>query len=266
MSDVVLSAEKHFEALREVVWARFRARHRECTRERFDDAYAEWWTRELERSRAGRPSRADAPAAFVTEAVRRVLVDEARARARGVARDEKGSVELVDLASQVHAADGCDTAGQARYEALAHRVLTLVRGRLSERELRVFVWSFLYLRSTDATAAALGLSAPRVKKDRKRIATKVGGEVWAILGGELELCAAYEDKKLLAVFELLTEHAEDCPTCRAALGGVRRGALAIAGPAELLVLGGASEGATHVLSDAVDNVMVRIHGMLHRTA
>lgn len=266
MSDVVLSAEKHFEALREGVWSRFCGRHRWCDRDRFDEAYAEWWTREVERAASGRPSRAAAPAAFVAEAVHRVMIDDSRSRARGLGRDEKQSLELVDIGTQADAAAGQDTADQAAYEALAHRVLTLVRGRLTPRELRVFVWSFLYLQSTDATAAALSLSPPRVKKDRKKIAAKVGQEVWAVLSGELDLCATYEDKRLLAVFEILTVHVEDCPTCRAALGGVRRGALSIIGPAEVLALSSASEGATHALSHLFDSLTLRLHGLVNRAS
>ncbi len=264
MSDTILSAEAHFEALREAVWTRFSARHRTCTRDAFEDAYAEWWTREVERAAAGRPSHAEAPTAFVAEAVHRVLIDDLRARARGLAREDKGKLEIIDLDAQMAAADTDDTASQASYEALAHRVVTLVRGRLSERELKVFVWSYLYLQSTDRTAVALGLSHPRVKKDRKRIATKVGQEVWAVLSGELELCAAYEDKHLLAVFEILTVHVEDCPTCRAALGGVRRGALAICGPVELLALAGGAEEATHAVAHLIDGVAARLHGLAHR--
>lgn len=266
MSDVVLSAEKHFEVLREVVWARFCGRHRRCDRDRFDEAYAEWWAREVEREASGRPSRASAPAAFVAEAVHRVLIDDARSRARGLGREDKHSLEFVDLDSQVSAAGAYDTAAQAGYEALAHRVLTLVRGRLTARELRVFVWSFLYLQSTDATAAALGLSPPRVKKDRTKIAAKVGEEVWAVLSGELDLCATYEDKRLQAVFEILTVHVEDCATCRAALGGMRRGALSIVGPAELLALSTTSEGATHALSHVFDSIVLRFNGVIHRAS
>ena len=40
--ETVLSAEEHFEILREAVWVRFCARHRSADRERFDDLYAEW--------------------------------------------------------------------------------------------------------------------------------------------------------------------------------------------------------------------------------
>ena len=40
--DVVLSAERHFEGLREAVWVRFCARHRASDRDRFDDLYSEW--------------------------------------------------------------------------------------------------------------------------------------------------------------------------------------------------------------------------------
>lgn len=264
MTDV-LCAEEHFESLREAVWVRFCARHRGRDRDHFEDLYAEWWTREVERAAKGSPSRAAAPAAFVAEAVHRVFIDDTRARARGLARDDKGALEVVDLDAQLDAAAGSDTAGQAGYEALAHRVLTLVRGRLSERELRVFVWSYLYLQPTEKTADALGLSLPRVKKDRKRVAGKIGEEVWQVLNGELDLCAAYEEKSLAAIFEILTVHVEDCPTCATALGGMRKGALAVVGP-EALVLGTATEGATHVLSDLAHSVAVRVHGMLHRGA
>jgi len=152
----------------------------------------------------------------------------------------------------------------AAYEALAHRVLTLVQGRLSERETRVFVWSFLYMQPSEATATALGLSLPRVKKDRKRIVTKVGTQVWAVLGGELDLCAAYREQSLPAIFEILSVHVEDCPACAAALGGVRRGALAIVGPEMLVLTAASSEGAAHVLADLVHGAAVRLNGLLHR--
>ena len=49
MSDVLLSPDLHFEQLREAVWRRLSARERSCSRERFEDAYAEWWSREVER-------------------------------------------------------------------------------------------------------------------------------------------------------------------------------------------------------------------------
>src|SRR3954447_18805928 len=145
MTDVVLRADEHFEGLREPVWSRFRARHGLFGRDRFEDAYAEWWTRELERAADGRPSRAAAPAAFVAEAVHRVLIDEARARARGLGRDEKATLELLDLDAHDHIPAPGDTVDTAHYEAMAHRVLHLVRDRLTDRELRVFVWSYLYL-------------------------------------------------------------------------------------------------------------------------
>ena len=141
MTETVLRAEEHFEGLRAAVWARFRARHGLFSRDRFDDAYAEWWTRELERAAAGRPSRVGAPVAFVTEAVHRVLLDDGRARARGLGREEKNTLELVDLDDQLDLAHHDDTAATAHYEAVAHRVLGLVRDRLSPRELQVFVLS-----------------------------------------------------------------------------------------------------------------------------
>src|SRR3954454_16651892 len=135
MPDVVLSAEAHFETLREAVWARFPARHGLYSRDRFEDAYSEWWTRELERAAARRPSRAGAHAAFVAEAVHRVLIDDARARARGLARDQKAALELVALEGQLHVAGGGDTAAPAHYEAVVHRVLHLDRHRLTRRDL-----------------------------------------------------------------------------------------------------------------------------------
>lgn len=255
----VLSAEEHFETLRESVWARFAARHRGQDRSKFEDLYAEWWAREVERAANGTPSRATAPAAFIAEAVHHVLIDDARARARGLGRGEKGSLEFVDIDDQYRTAAPADTASTATYEALVHRVLTLIQGRLSERERRVFVWSYLYLQPSEAAATALGLSVPRVKKDRKKIATKVGGEVWSVLAGELDLCAVYDEKSLPAVFEILTTHVEDCPVCGEALGGVRRGALAVIGP-ELLVLGAGAEHVTHGLSD----LLARLNLLIHR--
>src|SRR4051812_9854053 len=260
MTDVVLRADEHFEGLREPVWSRFRARHGLFGRDRFEDAYAEWWTRELERAADGRPSRAAAPAAFVAEAVHRVLIDEARARARGLGRDEKATLELVDLDDQRDVAHDDDTAAAAHYEAVAHRILALVRDRLTPRERQVFVWSYLYLQTSERTAAALGLSEPRVKKDRKKVATKVGAEVWSVLSGELSLCAAYGDKQLAAVFEVLTDHAEDCRECARALGGMRRGAVAAVAPIELLALGGAEP------LDALDALLAKLTAPLHRVA
>ena len=56
-----------------------------------------------------------------------MLIDEARARARGLGRGEKGGLEIVDLDSAVGAAAASTTADEAVYEALVHRVLTLVR-------------------------------------------------------------------------------------------------------------------------------------------
>ncbi len=260
-ADVVLSAEQHFETLREAVWVRFCARHRTSDRERFDDLYAEWWAREAERAAKGSPSRAAAPAAFIAEAVHHVLIDDARARARGLGRDAKASLELVDIDRQRAAAAADDTATTAAYEALVHRVLTLVRDHLSDRETRVFVWSFLYLQPSAVTAEALGLSLPRVKKDRRRIAAKVGREVWAVLARELDLCAAYDEKSLPAIFEVLTVHVEDCSVCAHALGGLRRGALVVIGP-ELLAI----ETSTHLVSDAMASLAARTHGVLHRGA
>src|SRR4051812_8913708 len=142
MTETVLRADEHFDALREPVWVRFRARHGSLARDRFDDAYAEWWTRELERAADGRPSRAAAPVAFVAEAVHRVVIDDARSRARGLPRDKKSALELVDIDDQVDVADDGDVVAAAHYEAIVHRVLHLVRDRLSPRELRVFVFSF----------------------------------------------------------------------------------------------------------------------------
>jgi DNA-directed RNA polymerase specialized sigma24 family protein len=265
VTEVVLSAEEHFEGLREAVWVRYTARHRGCDRERFEDLYAEWWAREVERAANGAPSRASAPVAFVAEAVHRVFIDDVRARARGLSREDKHTLDLVDLDGQLDAAGDDDTAASATYEAIAHRILTLVQGKLTDRETRVFVWSYLYLQPSERTAEALRLSVPRVKKDRKRIATKVGAEVWAVLGGELDLCGVYEEQSLAAIFEILTVHAEDCPTCRAALGGVRRGALAIIGP-ELLVLGTASQGATHGFADLLQGLAARLQGAVQRGA
>ncbi len=258
MSDVVLSAEVHFEALREPVWSRFKARHGLYPRDRFEDAYAEWWTRELERAAAGRPSRAGAPAAFVTEAVHRVLIDDARARARGLARDQKAALELVDIADQHDVAGSGDTAATAHYEAVVHRVLHLVRDRLTARELSVFVLSYLHLATTERTAAALGLSEPRVKKDRQKAMAKVGAEVWQVLSAELAPCAAYDDKALPAVFELMTTHAEDCPECSQALGGIRRSAVAAVAPVELLLLAD-----QHSLT-FIDAVVAKLTAPLHR--
>src|SRR4051794_1953712 len=257
MTDVVLRAEEHFEGLREAVWSRFRSRHGLFARDRFEDAYAEWWTRELERAATGRPSRATAPAAFVAEAVHRVLIDEARARARGLARDEKSTLEVVDLDDQHDVADTDDTATMAHYEAVAHRILSLVRDRLTPRETQVFVWSYLYLQTTERTAAALGLSEPRVKKDRKKVAGKVGGEVWTVLSSELSVCPAYGDKQLQAAFEQLTAHVEDCPECASAFGGLQRGAVAAIAPIELLAI---HDDAGHLL----DALYVRLSAPLHR--
>jgi hypothetical protein len=122
----------------------------------------------------------------------------------------------------------------------------------------VFVFTYLYLQPSERTAAALGLSVPRVKKDRKKIAGRIGAEVWQVLQGELDLCAVYSEQSLPAVFELMTVHVEDCPTCRTALGGMRRGALAVIGPEVLLI--GAAESTTHVFSD----LLARAYGFIHR--
>ncbi len=139
MPETVLSAEQHFETLRESVWVRFAARHRGHDRARFEDVYAEWWAREVARAARGTPSRATAPAAFIAEAVHRVLIDDARARARGIARSEKGTLDVLDIDDQHRVASDDDVASTASYEALVHRVLTLIQGTLSERETRVFV-------------------------------------------------------------------------------------------------------------------------------
>ena len=259
MADTVLSAEEHFESLREAVWVRFAVRHGgRVDRERFDDSYAEWWAREAERAARGAPSRAAAPAAFVAEAVHRVLIDDARARARGLGRDEKSSLDIADIDEQRDVAGSDDTAAAAVYEALAHRLLSLVRDLLSERELRVFVFTYLYLQPSERTAAALGLSLPRVKKDRKKIAGKIGAQVWQVLQGELDLCAVYSEQSLPAVFELMTIHVEDCPTCRSTLSGMQRGAVAAIAPEALLM--GATESTTHVVSD----LLARAYGVIHR--
>jgi RNA polymerase sigma factor (sigma-70 family) len=232
MSEVMLRAEEHFESLRGPVWARFRSRHPLFSRDRFDDAYQEFWARELERAWDGRSSAASAPVAFVAEAVHRVLIDEGRARARGIARDEKHRLEVEGLDDHLDVAGRDDTAAGAHFEAIVHRVLGLVRERLTERELQVFVSSFLYLRSTEQTAAALGLSAPRVKKDRKRIAAKCGEAVWPVLAAELGCSAAASEKGMAAAFEVMTDHVESCSSC----AGLRRGAMAVVGPVELLAL------------------------------
>jgi DNA-directed RNA polymerase specialized sigma24 family protein len=238
MSEVMLRAEEHFEALRGPVWARFRGRHPLFSRDRFDDAYQEFWARELQRAWDGRSSTASAPVAFVTEAVHRVLIDEGRARARGIGRDEKHRLAVEGLDDHLDVAGEDDTAAGAHFEAIVHRVLGLVRDRLTERELQVFVSSFLYLQSTEQTAAALGLSAPRVKKDRKRIAAKCGEAVWPVLAGELACSAAASEKGMAAAFEVMTDHVESCSSC----AGLRRGAMAVVGPVELLALAPAPGG------------------------
>ena len=231
-------------------------------RDRFDDAYAEWWSREVERSAVGRPSRAGSPVAFVTEAVHRTLLDDLRARARGLSRGtEKSSLQLVDIDDQLDIEAAEVTPAQAAYEALAHRVLNLVQDRLSAREMAVFTWTYLYVHSTPATAAGLGLSEPRVKKDRKKIAGKIGEEVWAAIGAELQLCEEYTEQRVAAAFEVFAAHAEDCPACSASVSGLRAGALAILGPIELLALDGAGRGP---VSDLVDSGLARLTGLLHR--
>lgn len=231
---VALDAARHFEALRAPVRHRLRAQHRALCAERFDDAYSEWWAREVERAAAGRPSRAAAPVAFVAESVHRVLVDEARGRARGLPRGEKAALRITQLEALTDAGAVEDTEAQARYEALAHRILDLVRHRLTARELRVFVCTFLYLQSTDATARQLGLSRPRVKKDRVKAAAKLGDEVWDVVVGELDVCPAHDDRDLPAVFEALADHVEECDACAPSFRGLRSGALAVLPPVQLL--------------------------------
>lgn len=261
MTEVTLDVVEHFATLREPVWVRVRGRNGGLERERFEDAYAEWWSREVERSAAGRPSVAAAPAAFVAEAVHRTLIDELRSRARGLSRGaEKTGLEFVDIDDQLDVAAAEATPAQAAYEALAHRVLGLVRDRLSGRELRVFVWTYLYLRSTPETAVGLGLSEPRVKKDRKRIAGKIGAEVWQLLGTELALCAEYSEQRVTAAFEGFVAHAEDCAECSRSVGGLRAGAYALLGPLELLALDG-GEGR---IADLVNSLVVRLTGLVHR--
>jgi hypothetical protein len=78
-----------------------------------------------------------------------------------------------------------------------------------------------------------------------------------VLTGELDLCSAYDEKRLPAVFELLTVHVEECAICSAALGGYRRSALAIAGP-ELLAAG-VAEPLTHLWSDLVARANLLLH-------
>src|SRR3954447_5124766 len=252
-----LDATRDFDALRERVWVRVRARNAGLDRDRFEDGYAEWWAREVARALSGKPSVADAPAAFVAEGVHRVLIDESRALARGLARGaEKAAHMMVDIDDQHDLACVETTPAQAAYEDLAHRVLLLVRDRLSARELRVFVWTYLYLRSTPETARALELSEPRVKKDRKKVAAKVGAEVWALIGESLAVCPEYSEQRMTAAFEVFVLHAEDCPDCSAAVGGLREGALAIVGPIELVALGGATGGGS-VLGDLVDGLAIR---------
>jgi RNA polymerase sigma factor (sigma-70 family) len=250
MTEVVLHADEHFEALREPVWSRFRTRHGAGSRDRFEEAYAEFWLRELERAAAGRPSRAAAPVAFVTEAINRVVIDHARSRARGLARDEKHTLELQDIDDQSSVASDSDTASRAEFEALVHLVLDAVRSELTARELQVFVSSFLYLRSTPQTAAALGLSEPRVKKDRVRILAKVGAAVWPIMAGELG-CPASASGDAAAGFELMASHVEECQRC----AGLRAGALAVVGPVELLAL---------AQGGLLDHLGARLYDTAHR--
>jgi len=133
-----LQAEEHFETLREPVWARFRARNPRITRDAFEDLWQDFWTREVERALAGRPSQAAAPVAFLAEALQRIVIDDLRARARGVARSEKSGLQFTDLEDQTHLGARDDTAADGRYVAVVHRVLDLVRGRLTDRELKVY--------------------------------------------------------------------------------------------------------------------------------
>jgi RNA polymerase sigma factor (sigma-70 family) len=221
----VLRADEHFEALRGPVWARVRGR---VSPEDFDDAWSEAWARVLAR---GGAVDVEAPVAYMAEAVQRVLIDEHRARARGLARGEKASLEVGDLDDHVDLGALDDTAAEARYAAVVHRVLDIVRDRLSDRELRVFVATFLYLQSTPETAAALGLSEPRVKKDRVKIAAKCGEAVWPLLSAELG-CSAARKPDLGAGFEVMADHVEECSHC----ADLRRNAFAILGPVELLAL------------------------------
>src|SRR4051794_38102490 len=102
MTEVRLDATRHFDDLRERVWLRTRSRHNGLARDSFEDAYAEWWSREVARALEGRPSSAGAPAAFVAEGVHRVLLDDARSRARGLARGaEKAALQTVDIDEQL---------------------------------------------------------------------------------------------------------------------------------------------------------------------
>jgi hypothetical protein len=80
-----------------------------------------------------------------------------------------------------------------------------------------------------------------------------------VLSGELQLCPAYDDKRLQAVFELMTDHVEDCPRCRESLAGVRAGALAVLGPVELLAAGD-----TGPVAEALDGLLARLWGLVHR--
>ena len=239
---VVLRADEHFEVLREPVWSRCRSRSPLLDYDRYEDAYAEWWAREAERAGEGRPSVVSAPVAFIADGVHRVLIDDARARARGLSRAEKGALRMTHLDALSAAAADDDTEAQGRYEALVHAVLDLVRDRLTARELQVFVCTFLYLQSTPATAATLGLSVPRVKKDRVKAAGKVGDEVWRLLAAELEVCPAQaQEAGLLGAFEVFADHVEDCPECARSLTGLRAGALAVVGPLDLVVFAGGVE-------------------------
>jgi DNA-directed RNA polymerase specialized sigma24 family protein len=222
----VLDADEHFDALRGPVRARFRG-----PAELFEDAYAEFWCREAERSAAGRASDAAAPVAFIAEAIQRILIDQARSRGRGLARDAKHTLQTCDLDDQHHLRAAADTVEDAEFSALVHRILDLVEGCLSAREMRVFQACFLYLLSTPRAAAVLGLSEPRVKKDRLRILEKVGSTVWPVLAGDLG-CSASRNADPSAGFELMATHVEECERC----SGLRAGALAVVGPLELLAL------------------------------
>ena len=258
VTDVVLDATRHFESLRTSVWNRLRGRHGALLRDRFEDAYSEWWAREVERAAAGRPSRAAAPVAFVTESVHRVMLDDVRARARGLPRGDKAALQVMQLEALLDAGAEDDTEAQARYEALAHRILALVRHRLTSRELRVFVCTFLYLQSTDATARLLDLSPPRVKKDRAKAATKLGDEVWELVAAELDVCPAQADRDLSAVFEVLADHVEGCTACAPAFGRLRSGALAAVAPIELLTLSAGGGGGAGSLVDWVYGRLVGV--------
>ena len=245
-----LRAEEHFESLREPVWARFRGRNPSTSRETFEDLWQTFWARELERAAAGRASEAAAPVAFVTEALQRLAIDDLRARARGVSRDQKQEIAVGDLDEHAEQSSGDDTAADGRYVAVVHAVLDLVRGQLSDREMRVFSASFLYGLSTPAAAAALGLSEARVKKDRGRILAKVGASVWPLLAEELG-CEAGRAADLGAGFEVMSDHVEDCEAC----SGLRHGALAVLGPLAMVTPSG-----------WFDVCAARFYGAVHRVS